>query len=160
MILEVKFSAHALQKFSFSTNSTDTCQCSRRLRRHAVTYFTSDKKLTIKGFSQILKEHSGKQRCIYTPNSNNLKIWNHYLKKNLRVRVVSDNAYTRFSNFAIEYLREDKQVRETVFVCSYGAQVKSYKQKIVKNFVTRPFYFFFSQLYCVIAIKKVGKNLF
>ena len=28
-----------------------------------------------------------------------------------------------------EYLRENKKVRETVFACSYGAQVESFKQK-------------------------------
>ena len=42
----------------------------------------------------------------------------------------------RFSNFAIEYLRENEKVRETVFVCSYGAQVESLKQKKVKNVMT------------------------
>ena len=35
---------------------------------------------------------------------------------------------TQFSNFAIEYLHERK-VCETVFASSYGAQVKSFKQK-------------------------------
>ena len=39
-------------------------------------------------------------------------------KKKLRVRVEM-----RFSNFAIKYLRENENVRETVFACSYGAQV-------------------------------------
>ena len=33
----------------------------------------------------------------------------------------------RFSNFAIEYLRENKKFRETDFICSYGAQLESYK---------------------------------
>ena len=28
-----------------------------------------------------------------------------------------------------EYLRENKKFRETVFVCSHGAQVESFKQK-------------------------------
>ena len=28
-----------------------------------------------------------------------------------------------------EYLRENEKVRETVFACSYGAQVESFKQK-------------------------------
>ena len=75
---------------------------------------------------------------VYTSNSNNLKIWKPpYLKKNLGVRVVLDYADTGFSNFAIEYLRENEKVRETVFACSYGAQVESFKQKkMVKNLVT------------------------
>ena len=37
-------------------------------------------------------------------------------------------ADTRFSNFAIEYLLENKKVRELVFACSYGAQVECFKQ--------------------------------
>ena len=32
-------------------------------------------------------------------------------------------------NFAIEYLCENEKFRETVFACSYGAQVESSKQK-------------------------------
>ena len=49
--------------------------------------------------------------------------------KKLRVRVVNDYADTRFSNLVIEYLCENEKVRETVFVCSYGAQIESFKQK-------------------------------
>ena len=68
--------------------------------------------------------------CVYTSNSNNLKIWKSpYLKKKSSVRAVIDYADTRFLNFAIEYLRENKTVCETVFVYSYGVQVKSFKQK-------------------------------
>ena len=37
-------------------------------------------------------------------------------------------ADTRFSNFAIEYLLENKKVRERVFACSYRAQVECFKQ--------------------------------
>ena len=37
------------------------------------------------------------------------------------VRVVVDYADTRFSNFVIEYLSENKKFLETVFACSYGA---------------------------------------
>ena len=29
----------------------------------------------------------------------------------------------------MEYLRENEKVRETVFACSYGAQVEYFKQK-------------------------------
>ena len=38
----------------------------------------------------------------------------------------------------MEYLRENEKVRETVFACSYGAQVEYFKQKkqMVKNLVT------------------------
>ena len=34
----------------------------------------------------------------------------------------------QISNFAINYLRKNEKVRETVFACSYGAQVQSFKQ--------------------------------
>ena len=36
-----------------------------------------------------------------------------------------------------EYLRENEKVRETVFACSYGAQIEYFTPtKMVKNFVT------------------------
>ena len=54
-----------------------------------------------------------------------------------RAEIVTDYAYTRFSNFAIEYLRENEKVRKTVFACSCGAPVKSFKHKNnVRNLVT------------------------
>ena len=37
--------------------------------------------------------------------------------------------YVRFSNFAIEYLRANEKVPETVFAHSYRAQVETFKQK-------------------------------
>ena len=46
-----------------------------------------------------------------------------------RVYVVADYAYTRISNFAIEYLRE----KETVLVCSQG---RVGKKRGVENLVT------------------------
>ena len=91
----------------------------------------------IVGFS-VLTDFKGRirwnkvLRCVYKPNSNNLKIWKPpYLKKNLLVHIVVDYTDTLFSNFAIKYLHENKKVRETVFACSYGygAQVESFKQK-------------------------------
>ena len=39
----------------------------------------------------------------------------------------------QFSNFAIEYLCESKNVRETVFECSHVAQIEYLKQKMVEN---------------------------
>ena len=48
------------------------------------------------------------------------------------VLVVVDYADTRFSNFPSnisEYLSDNKNFRETVFDCSYGAQVESFKPK-------------------------------
>ena len=36
--------------------------------------------------------------------------------------------HTRFSNFAIGYLHENEKVRDTVFACSYGAQIESFKK--------------------------------
>ena len=50
---------------------------------------------------------------------------------------IVENVDTRFSNFAIEYLRENETFYETVFACSFGAQVESLKpKKMVKNLVT------------------------
>ena len=57
----------------------------------------------------------------------NLKIT--YLKKELCVCTVVEYADMRISNFAIEYLCKNENVRKTVFACSYGAQVESFKQK-------------------------------
>ena len=57
--------------------------------------------------------------------------------KNSRVRVVADYADTQFSNIVIKYLCENQKVCKTVFVCSYGAQVESFKKKkMIKNLVT------------------------
>ena len=63
-----------------------------------------------------------------------------YLKKNLGVGINVDYTDTRFSNFAIKCLCKNEKVHETVFTCSYGAQIESVRQK--KNFdslVTLPF---------------------
>ena len=87
------------------------------------------------GFSQILKEQSAKKRYldVFTQLIACLKLWKTpYLKKTSGARVVADYAENRFSNFAIEYLRENEKFRETLFACSYGAQEK----KIDKNVVT------------------------
>ena len=68
--------------------------------------------------------------CVYKPSSNNLKIWKFsYLKKNLGVGIVVDYADMQFSNFVSEYLWENKKVRETVFACSNGTQIESFKPK-------------------------------
>ena len=37
------------------------------------------------------------------------------------------------SNLKIKYLRENEQVRETVFVCSYGVQVEPFKTLIYSD---------------------------
>ena len=79
------------------------------------------------GFSQILKEQSGKKLSLgvftqYTSNSNNLKIWKQrYLKKNSGVCVIIYYQDTGFSIFTIEYLCENEKVHETIVACSYGA---------------------------------------
>ena len=52
-----------------------------------------------------------------------VKTWK-YEKKNLHVSVVVD-----CTNFAIEYLRENEEFRESIFACSYGAQVEYFQQK-------------------------------
>ena len=47
---------------------------------------------------------------------------------------LTNTAWSRnFSNFGIKYHSKNEKVRETVFVCSYGAQVESFKQKICKK---------------------------
>ena len=46
------------------------------------------------------------------------------------------HATFRTRNFAIEYLCENEKVTETVSAFSYGAQVESFKQKMVENLVT------------------------
>ena len=51
-------------------------------------------------------------------------------KEKIGCRVVVDYEDTWFLNFAIEYLCENEKCCETnFFACSYGAQVKSFKQK-------------------------------
>ena len=58
---------------------------------------------------QILKKQSGGKG---TWVCNYLKIWKPYsIKKNLHVCLVNDYADTQFSNFAIEYLRENEKNR-------------------------------------------------
>ena len=47
----------------------------------------------------------------------------------LRLKLQVDYADKRSSNFVIEYLRENENIREIVLACSCGAQVKSFKQK-------------------------------
>ena len=42
---------------------------------------------------------------------------------------VSAKSDCPFPNFAFKYLREDEKFRETVFACSYGAQVESFKPR-------------------------------
>ena len=65
--------------------------------------------------------------CVYTANSNNLKIWKPpYLNKKSCVSVVVDYGDTGFSIFAIEYLRENEKARETVLTCWYGGLGRIY----------------------------------
>ena len=87
---------------------------------------------TLKASHRFYRSNQAKKDigCVNRSNSNNLKIWKPpYLKKNLCVRVVVDYADTGFSIFAIEYLRENENVCKTVFACSYGAKVESFKPK-------------------------------
>ena len=50
-------------------------------------------------------------------------------KEKIGVSVDVDYEDTQFSNFVIEYLRENEKFRETVFACSYWAQVESFMPK-------------------------------
>ena len=70
------------------------------------------------GFSQILQEQSDKKRY--------LGVFTHQIAiiekfENCCIFRKFDYADTRFFNFAIEYLRENEKVRETVLAFSYGA---------------------------------------
>ena len=115
---------------------------SQPLCRHRQDYADTFGKLLrfLKDLNQAKKSYLG-AFTVYTPNSNNLKIWKSlYLKKKMRVLVVVDYGDTRFSNIAIEYLNKNEKVRETVFASLYRAQVESFKQKkIVENLVTLSF---------------------
>ena len=63
------------------------------------------------GFSQILKEQSGKKVT-----------WVHLLtlKKKLRVHVIVDYADTQLSNFAIEFLRENEKFAQLFLPVDMG----------------------------------------
>ena len=74
----------------------------------------------VEGFSQIVREQSGKKVL----ECNNLEI--------LPKEKIPCRCDTRFSNLAIEYLFENKKVRKTSCACSHGAQVESFKQKVSK----------------------------
>ena len=52
-----------------------------------------------------------------------------YLKKNSSVRVVVDDADTRFSNFAIEYLRKNKKVAKPFLPVHMGPRSNLLSQK-------------------------------
>ena len=71
----------------------------------------------LEGFSQILQEEWGETRYlgVYTPNSNNLKIWKppYLLYRKLCNRISSQN----------------EKVRETVCASSLGPIVEYFKQK-------------------------------
>ena len=76
------------------------------------------------------------------PNKNRLTLFAKFsvfakiFAKKTCVHVVVDYADTRFSNFVIEYIRKNEKVRDkTVFACSYGAQVESFKKikKMIEN---------------------------
>ena len=70
----------------------------------------------LEGFSQILQEQWGETRYlgVYTPNSNNLKIWK--------------PTYC-IENFAIEYLRKTKKFAKPFVPVRWGPIVEYLKQK-------------------------------
>ena len=75
-----------------------------------------------RGFSQILKEQSSEKKYLGVLKHPITIIQKYFLKTYLQnklfVPIVVDR---RFSNFAIEYLRENGNVRKTTFACSHGA---------------------------------------
>ena len=93
------------------------CQRSQQIRWHLQDYADTFGKLW-----RLFTDFKGTIRrkkvlgCVYKPNSNNLKIGKLlYLKKNLRVRAVIVYGEKWFANFAIEYLHENKNIRETLW---------------------------------------------
>ena len=107
------------------------CRHGQRLRGHGVSivnyYYDYDYSDTFWKLWRLLTDFKGTIRqkkvfgCVYTSNSNNLKIWKpHHLKKNLGIRAVFDYADTGFSNFAIEYLRENEKFCETFLPVHMG----------------------------------------
>ena len=92
------------------------CQRSQRQRRHCVgvvnDYAHMDKTTrTLGKLWRLLTDCKGTVRwkkvlgCVFKPNSNNLKL-------------------------SLSNIFAKTKISKTVFVCSYGAQVKSFKQKI------------------------------
>ena len=51
----------------------------------------------------------------------------------LHFRIVIGYGNTQFSSFVIECLPENQKVSKTILACLCGAQVQSFKQKIVKK---------------------------
>ena len=113
------------QKFCFPVfvDYADTYWNSCWLRGHTVGVVidyvdtTMTTRTLLEKLLRLLTDFKGtvRQKKVFRYNSNNLKIWKPpYLKKKLR---------------AIEYLRENDKFCETVFVCSYGAQVEFFKAK-------------------------------
>ena len=91
----------------------------QRLRGHKKDYANTLGKLW-----RLLTDFEGTIRYlgVFThANSNNLKIWKCPYLTNICVSTLSLITDTGYSNFAIEYLRENEKVRETVFACSYWA---------------------------------------
>ena len=91
------------------------------------------------GFSQILKEQSGEKYilgCFKNPRAIILKNENVRIKRKMCMSAYSLTMRTCNFNFVIEYLCENEKVLETVFPCSNGAKVESFKQKMVENLVT------------------------
>ena len=106
------------------------CQRSRWLRRHVLKYSTTmrtqcqrcrrsqqlcghdkdyaDTFWNLEGFSQILKEQSGEKRYLSVFTHTIARIWKY-------------ENYHIYWKFAIEYLRKNEKVRQTVFAFSYWA---------------------------------------
>ena len=112
----------------------DTCQHSRWLHKYRVgvvnDYADTDKTTrtlseNFEGFSQILKEQSGK-KCYFGAFTHPIAII-----KNLQISKSNEK-------ITIEYLHENKKVRETVLACLYciGPRSNLLSKKMDENLVT------------------------
>ena len=86
------------------------------------------------GLSRTLKERAGKIKYLgaFTYRITIILTLEKggYLRQKFHVSVINEYDGSLILKFAIEYLRGNEKVRETVFFCSYGAQVESFKQKM------------------------------
>ena len=83
------------------------------------------------GFSQILKERSGKEkvfRCVNTPNSNDIKIWKcQYPTKKVCFSVLLTTQTCDFQTLQSNIFAKMKKVFETFFPVNMGPRLNPLK---------------------------------
>ena len=86
------------------------------------------------------------------PNSNNQKIWKRpYLKKNLRVRVVIDNADTRSNIFA-----KTKKFAKPFSPVHMGPMSNLFSKKVLHCWRTVTNNFLFFMIFCMLRVHREG----